>query len=245
MFHKYVHFVQLLDVSLDLRQLGLTRLFLSFQADCVNLAYVSYRLVLSVHFFPLFLQGFTELHHFLFRHVVSKWDIEYLSYGWSLDRLLIMLYQLFIFSLIFDRYQGTLPKSDFESQLTYYFGALGTERMFQTALETTKFLFDFKPKTGFSVCLGTGCLRWLHSQEYCLTGGKLLSPIVPVCFNLKLSGDGFLSPLRYPNVLASPVLTWAECGYLNSPLILLTQLNDRLYSWFGGGSMAEGGTRRR
>jgi hypothetical protein len=46
-----------------------------------------------------------------------------------------------------------------------YSGFLVEERMFSMAFVRIKFLFDFKPKTGFSDMVGTGSLTFLQSYE--------------------------------------------------------------------------------
>jgi len=68
------------------------------------------------------------------------------------------------------------------------------------ALLMMKFLLDFRPRIGFSFGCGTLGFLYVESYEKFLTGGKVLSPIVPVCFFLYCYGDGFLSCLRYPKV---------------------------------------------
>lgn len=50
-----------------------------------------------------------------------------------------------------------------------------------------------------------------------IPGGRVSFPIVPVCFFIKLFGEGFLSPFTCPKVLDSPYSVCAWSPTANSP----------------------------
>lgn len=93
-----------------------------------------------------------------------------------------------------------------------------------------RFIFDSGHRFFFVTAIISILLDWVREL---LPWGRSLLPIVPVCLSLKFWGDGFLSPkwdyhlpLRWPIVWASPTLVWELGGRPNSPLRLITCINN-------------------
>ena len=105
--------------------------------------------------------------HFLFKPSLISFTYSSDKHGifasFSCRRVCITLYSYSILSFILFKYSGFFPYSFFFNQFFSSLPFLEIDKIFSTAFETIKFLFDFSPWIGLSRTVGTGYFLCLQS----------------------------------------------------------------------------------